>query len=65
MTLGARLTNALTMGAGTSRVKNDRYAGVMHWCIYSSFIVLTLVTALLALDDYLPLIFGSDAEQPS
>ena len=31
---GARLTNALTMGAGTSRVKNDRFAGVMHWCIY-------------------------------
>ncbi|MCA9844351.1 MAG: 4Fe-4S dicluster domain-containing protein [Dehalococcoidia bacterium] len=60
--LGARLTNALTMGAGTSRVKNDRYAGVMHWCIYSSFIMLTVVTALLALDDYLPLIFGSDAE---
>ena len=42
--LGARITNLLTMGAGTSRVKNDRYAGVMHWCIYSSFIVLTLVT---------------------
>ncbi len=59
---GARLTNMLTMGAGTSRVKNDRYAGVMHGCIYSSFIVLTIVTTLLALDDYLPLIFGSDAE---
>ena len=25
--IGARLTNALTMGAGTSRVKNDRFAG--------------------------------------
>ncbi|MCZ2109004.1 MAG: 4Fe-4S dicluster domain-containing protein [Dehalococcoidia bacterium] len=60
--LGARITNFLTMGAGTSRVKNDRQAGIMHWCIYSSFMVLTLVTALLALDDYLPLIFGSDAE---
>jgi Fe-S oxidoreductase/nitrate reductase gamma subunit len=59
---GARLTNLLTMGAGTSRVKNDRYAGVMHWCIYSSFIMLTLVTITLAIDDYLPLIFGSDAE---
>ena len=23
------------MGAGTSRVKNDRYAGIMHGCIYS------------------------------
>ena len=60
--LGARLTNALTMGAGTSRVKNDRYAGVMHWCIYSSFAVLTLVTILLALDDYLPLIFRAGGE---
>ncbi len=60
--LGARITNALTMGAGTSRVKNDRFAGVMHWCIYSSFVVLTLVTLTLALDDYLPLFVGSDAE---
>jgi Fe-S oxidoreductase len=34
----------------------------MHWCIYASFMMLLLVTALLALDDYLPLIFGSDAE---
>ena len=60
--VGARLTNALTMGAGTSRVKNDRYAGVMHTCIYVSFLMLTLVTLTLAVDDYLPLIFGSDAE---
>ncbi|MFQ5382837.1 MAG: hypothetical protein ACE5EF_14655, partial [Dehalococcoidia bacterium] len=35
--LGARITNALTLGAGTSRLTNDRYSGVMHWCIYSSF----------------------------
>ena len=60
--LGARLTNALTMGAGTSRVKNDRYAGVMHWCIYSSFAVLTLVTITLAIDDYFPLIFQVGGE---
>ncbi len=59
---GGRLTNALTMGAGTSKVKNDRYAGVMHWCIYSSFAVLTLVTILLAIDDYLPLLVGKSAE---
>ncbi|MCZ7577384.1 MAG: 4Fe-4S dicluster domain-containing protein [Dehalococcoidia bacterium] len=59
---GARLTNLLTAGAGTSRVKNDRYAGVMHGLIYTSFIGLFIVTLLLALDDYLPLIFGSDAE---
>jgi Fe-S oxidoreductase/nitrate reductase gamma subunit len=55
--LGARIAQALTLGAGTSRVKNDRYAGIMHGCIYSSFLVLTLVTTLLALDDYLPIIF--------
>ncbi len=60
--LGARLTNAITMGAGTSRVKNDRYAGVMHGCIYSSFAVLTLVTLLLAIDDYFPLIFQVGGE---
>jgi Fe-S oxidoreductase/nitrate reductase gamma subunit len=57
---GARITNMLTMGAGTSRVKNDRFAGVMHWCIYSSFIVLFIVTLLLAIDDYAPLFWGSD-----
>ena len=60
--VGARITNALTMGAATSRVKNDRYAGLMHWCIYSSFIALVIVTTLLAIDDYLPLFFRSDAE---
>ena len=55
---GARLTNALTMGAGTSRVKNDRYAGIMHGCIYTSFVALTIVTVLLAIDDYVPLLLG-------
>ena len=60
--LGARITQALTMGAGTSRVKNDKFAGVMHGFIYTSFIVLFIVTLLLAIDDYLPIIFGSDAE---
>ena len=60
--LGARLTQALTMGAGTSRVKNDRFAGIMHACIYSSFVMLTIVTGLLAVDDYVPLIFGSNDE---
>lgn len=59
---GARLTNAMTMGAGTSRVANDRYAAVMHTSIYLSFLMLTLVTLTLAIDDYLPLFFGSDAE---
>ncbi|WP_322796068.1 hypothetical protein, partial [Tepidiforma sp.] len=60
--MSARITNLLTLGAGTSRVKNDRFAGVMHGCIYSSFVVLTIVTILLALDDYLPIIFGTGEE---
>ncbi len=57
---GARLTNALTMGVGTSRVVNDRYAAVMHTCLYTSFIALTLVTIILAIDDYLPLLYNPD-----
>jgi len=60
--LSARITNLLTLGAGTSRVKNDRYAGVMHGLIYSSFIVLTIVTLLLAIDDYAPIVLGMDKE---
>jgi len=58
----ARLRNALTMGAATSRVKNDPYAGVMHGLIYVSFIGLALITATLSVDDYLPLILGQDKE---
>jgi Fe-S oxidoreductase len=61
--LGARVIQLFTLGAGTSRVKNDRYAGIMHGCIYSSFVVLTIVTALLALDDYVPLIFGQGGRE--
>jgi Fe-S oxidoreductase len=61
--LGARIWNALTLGAGTGRVPRDRFAGIMHWCIYSSFVVLTIVTLLLALDDYLPLIFGQEGRE--
>ena len=60
--LGARLTNALTLGVGTGRVPNDRYAGIMHGCVYSSFAVLTLVTILLAIDDYFGLIFQVGGE---
>ncbi len=41
-------------GFGTQRVLNDPYSGVMHLCLMSSIVVLFLVTALLALDDYLP-----------
>ena len=41
-------------GFGTERVLKDPYSGVMHLAIMSSMIVLFLVTALLAIDDYLP-----------
>ena len=50
----ARLRQALRGGAGTERVLRDPYAAVMHLCIMSSILVLFLVTALLAIDDYLP-----------
>lgn len=49
-----RLQRLRRGGAGTERVLQDRYSGVMHLCIMSSIIVLFLVTALLAIDDYLP-----------
>ena len=61
--LGARVAQMLTLGAGTARVKNDRYAGVMHGLIYTSFLGLTLVTLILAVDDYLPLIFGQGGRE--
>ena len=50
----ARLRQLLRGGAGTERVLRDPYSGIMHLCIMSSMIVLFLVTALLAIDDYLP-----------
>ncbi len=52
--LQLRLTRVLRGGAGTERVLRDPYSGVMHMCIMSSMIVLFLVTALLAIDDYIP-----------
>ena len=50
----ARLRQVLRGGAGTERVLRDPYAAIMHLCIMSSILVLFLVTALLAIDDYLP-----------
>ncbi len=52
--LPQRLRRVLKGGAGTERVLRDPYSGVMHLCIMSSMIVLFLVTALLAVDDYIP-----------
>ena len=50
----ARLRNLFRGGLGTERVLRDPYSGVMHLCLMSSIVVLFLVTALLAIDDYLP-----------
>ena len=49
-----RLSRMLRGGPGTERVLRDPYSAVMHLSIMSSIIVLLLVTALLAIDDYLP-----------
>ncbi|MEC7788647.1 MAG: respiratory nitrate reductase subunit gamma, partial [Chloroflexota bacterium] len=53
----ARLRNVGRYGAGQDKVRRDRYAGIMHWCISSSIIVLTVVTAQVALQDDTPLNF--------
>ena len=52
--LPQRIIRVLRGGAGTEQVLRDPYSGVMHLCIMSSMIVLFLVTALLAIDDYVP-----------
>ncbi|MSQ41533.1 MAG: 4Fe-4S dicluster domain-containing protein [Dehalococcoidia bacterium] len=46
-----RLLNALRLGLAQDKVRRDRYAGIMHWCLFSSIVVLTAVTAQVALDD--------------
>ena len=52
--LPVRLGRLVKGGGGTERVLRDPYSGVMHLCIMTSMIVLFLVTALLAIDDYIP-----------
>ena len=52
-----RLRNALRLGLAQEKVRRDRYAGIMHWCIFSSIVVLTIVTAQVALEDDTPLDF--------
>ncbi len=51
---GARLRTLLRGGIGTERVLRDPYSAIMHSALLSSMVVLFLVTALLAIDDYLP-----------
>ncbi|MBM4415864.1 MAG: 4Fe-4S dicluster domain-containing protein [Chloroflexi bacterium] len=45
-----RVRNAMRLGLGQEKLRRDPYAGVMHWCIFSSIVVLTFVTAQVALD---------------
>ena len=52
-----RLGNAVRLGLAQDRLRRDRYAGIMHWCIFSSIVVLAFVTAQVAVDDDLSLHF--------
>ena len=52
-----RLRNAVRLGLAQEKIRRDRYAGIMHWCIFSSIVVLTFVTAQVAIDDDLSLHF--------
>lgn len=54
-----RVRNAMRLGLAQDKVRRDRYAGLMHWCIFSSIIVLTFVTAQVAVNDDLQLNFLS------
>lgn len=52
-----RLRNTARLGLAQDKVRRDRYAGIMHWCIMSSIVVLTLVTAQVAIEADTPLHF--------
>ena len=49
--LRKRVSNAVRLGLAQERVRSDCYAGIMHTCIFSSIVVLTFVTAQVAIDD--------------
>ncbi len=55
--LPSRLRNTARLGLAQDKVRRDRYAGIMHWCIMSSIVVLTLVTAQVAIEADTPLHF--------
>ena len=44
----------LRLGLAQERVGRDRYAAVMHWCIVSSIVVLTIVTIQVAIEEDTP-----------
>ncbi len=54
-----RLKNAARLGLGQDKLRRDRYAGIMHWCIFSSIVMLTFVTAQVAVQDDFSLNFLS------
>ncbi|MCK9494813.1 MAG: (Fe-S)-binding protein [Dehalococcoidia bacterium] len=53
----SRLRNTARLGLAQDKVRRDRYAGIMHWSIMSSIVVLTLVTAQVAVEADTPLHF--------
>ena len=52
-----RFRNAMRLGLAQEKVRRDRYAGIMHLCIFSSIVVLTLVTAQVAIEGDTPIKF--------
>tara|TARA_Y100001970_G_scaffold278005_1_gene383063 strand:+ start:530 stop:2737 length:2208 start_codon:yes stop_codon:yes gene_type:complete len=52
-----RVQNTVRLGVMQDKVRRDKFASVMHWCISSSIIVLTFVTAQVAIEDDTPLHF--------
>ena len=48
--LPMRLRNAMRLGLAQQRLGRDRYAGMMHWCIFSSIVVLTFATIQVAIE---------------
>jgi Fe-S oxidoreductase/nitrate reductase gamma subunit len=52
-----RVGHLVRLGLAQEKLPRDRYAGIMHWCIFSSIVVLTFVTAQVAIDDDLGLHF--------
>ena len=52
-----RFRNAMRLGLAQEKVRRDRYAGIMHWCIFSSIVVLTFVTAQVAVEGDTPIKF--------
>ena len=48
--LPQRLRNTMRLGFAQDKVRRDRYAGVMHWAILSSIVMLVVVTAQVAIE---------------